>query len=506
MDFIRDRNALFALNDSMFMVNSTAPSTISWLDELALRNIEAQGKLYTFEISEAERVLGAPPTMRETQERNTHFILHAPVALARHYCWFGLFIMPFLLFARMIVVRRSLKQTAVEIFHHPFWLATCSMLWLFMAFKHTDIQPRVTARFFYLRFAYMWSEGRMFLTVAEKNELLRAAGKPGESARIIFAMVKAAPALATDAGRRYAIISCLTALFGIGSFSSQPVMAQTTTDQSQVQPVKPTLNVSGFAISTLAGNSHQQGVELNYLRVTPTYRSGHWSFSGQFSPIGALTRWAYAQYTGSDSGDVKWSLEAGRLISNYAYTPLFPAPNADQLVRSALDDFVNVPFFDNGVLVNVRYHGLAARFGGLNGSGDYDDDNKQMDATARLTATSSIGTVGATYLSGMQPDGMRQFYGVDITLPIGPCVLKGMFLERNYIHVQNDVATQVIFRAGPTITFAAQYEHASTQTGSVQYGDVGLNYCVSKQTRLMGHCVVGTGANPIYKLRLVQSF
>ena len=507
-DFIRDRNTLFALSDTMAMVRDNPPSTISWLHDIAQRNIASQNKIYSAEMFAAEREFGAPSRITVSQEQNVRFLTHAPVAIARHALWFGIFLMPFLLISRMLYVRRSLKRVAVELFYHPFWLATCSVLWPFMALKHTDVQPRVTLRFFYLRFAYMVSERKCFLTVAEKNVLLSAAGKPGESARIIFTMVKAAPALATEAGRRYAIISFVTALFGFGSFSLQPVMAQAATEQIQVHPEKPKLTLSGFAITTLGGNSHQQDVALNNLRFSPTYRNCRWSASAQVDPTGSShVKWAYLQYTGSDSGDVRWSVEAGRLISNYAYTPLLPAPTADQLVRSALDDYVNVPFFDNGVVANIGFRGLAARVGVLNGSGGYDDDNVQMDVTARLTATSKIGTVGANYLTGMQPDGMRQFYGLDATTTVGPITLKGMFLERKTtLQRQNGIATQVVYRAGPSVNLAAQYEHASTAQGAIEFVDFGLNYALSKYTRIMGHCVVGTDSYPTYKLRLVQTF
>ncbi|MFH0805192.1 MAG: porin [Patescibacteria group bacterium] len=505
MDFIRDRNALFAISDTMGAVQTTPPSTISWLQDLAARNITAQGKIYALEMGDAERALGAPSIIREQQERNVNFLTHAPVAVTRHSVWFGLLIMPFLLVGRMLYVRRSVKRAAVDIFYHPAWFATCSMLWPFMALKHADVQPRVTLRFFYLRFAYMWSEGRMFLTVAEKNELLSAVGKPGESVRIVFEMVKAAPALATETGRRYAMVSFLAALFGFGSFSLQPAMAQTATQQTQVQPEKPSLSAKGFIVTTLTATSSQQGVGLNYLRVSPTYRSGRWLATVQVDPTGSThVKYAYVQYTGSDSGDVRWSVEAGRLISNYAY--LFAPPPVDQQVRTPLDDILGLPFFDNGVLANVSFRGLTARIGALNGSGGYDDDNVQMDVTARLTAAGKLGTVGATYLSGMQPDGMRQFVGFDATTVVGPITLKGTYMERNTLQKQNGIATQVVYRAGPAVTVAAQYEHATTADGSVELGDFGLNYTLSKQARIMGHAVIGTDCRPVYKLRLVHTF
>jgi len=101
----------------------------------------------------------------------------------------------------------------------------------------------------------------------------------------------------------------------------------------------------------------------------------------------------------------------GRTLDPLAYQ--FPGPHALTTINYPAA-FLSKPLA-TGVIVKHQLAGFGLIVGVSNGSGNLQDDNKELDFTGRATHTIGNFCLGMVYRDGDQPNGNRKIYGADIT-------------------------------------------------------------------------------------------
>lgn len=374
-DFVQARNLLFALSDSMSQLsaNGMPPSTISFLLNEAEDNCRRNREVLAFQMSEAESQYGIPLTI-ETERPTVTGTLNFFGKVVLHMFWFGLFVVPFVLVMRALIAHKFSRDGFMWVFSHPVWLVTCSMLWFCICLKYGDKEPRVTAKFFLLRFQYMWNERKFFLTVAENEALLQSAGEPAMNIDSLVSFVHERLAFASDAGKRLAMVAFFTALFSF----------------------------SGYLIASMNQQGSESHAALEYFRLQSSYVDGSWSLTSQLNLIGTpLVKYAFVGYDMPELAGIHPTLHAGRVVAPWCWG-LLPA-NVSPFVETPFDGRLDVPFFDNcdGAVLTLERGSATARFALTNGCSDFVvNDNDQMDYSLRLSYSITYGTISGSYQKG----------------------------------------------------------------------------------------------------------
>lgn len=433
-------------------------------------------------------------------------LMKIPKGIFNHVVFCMLFI-PFLLMGRLMVrTRFSFRAFAKAVGPYAWWGALCTVLWPFCATMHAEREPKETTRFFWLRFLYMMHARKLFLTIAEKEALIHEAGTADEAVDAVLERVHEAALAATGAQRRLAIVSFFAAFFTFSGFQVQPAFAETqqVVEQPDTAKAEPRFSYSGYGVMSLNGNSTAQEMQFNYLRFKPSYVNGRWSLTGEVD-INVTTK-AKTAYVGYDSPELKLRVEAGRIISPYAWN--FNAPNKDEFNRTPLDDDLGVPFFDNGIVLSwdasVLHHAFNLKGAVTNGGGGYEDNNSSMDASLRVSTKTRFGSFGLTGQIGDQPDGFRELYAACYEVNQGPLSFRLLGLERPDID-GNGFMVSLVTRAGPW-SFSSQYDQATVSGVTTRFCDFGINVMPSDNTRLKFRTLVSSENRPEFNLRVVQLF
>jgi hypothetical protein len=455
-----------------------------------------------FEMNEAERLVGEPAFLIATRAQTLSSIGTLIIGTLKHMCWFVL-LMPALLLGRLATLNRFKPSVLIEaIAVYGWWLALCSLCWPVLALKHADTRPRITMRFWWLRFRYLLAEGKLFLSVVEKEALFIAAGTAEENLALIFSRVETAAAVATGQGRRLAFASFIVSLFSFGGFSLQPAFAQTAqTTATDSAKAKPTHVISGFLISSMEAASDHQTARLDYARVVYKYMNGRWMIWTQADPTSSLhLKWGFIGYDDSSLSAGFW---AGRIVSPYAWA--FDVAMMTQSIRTPLDNDLGVPFFDNGIEGHISLREFALKVALLNGSGDYSDNNGAMDLCSRLSYARGKLQCGATIQRGMQPYGQfRELNAADLALTISSFTLKAMAMERPDLK-RKGIMTSVVCRAGP-LAFSTQGEYVDCEKTIKRYVDGGVTITCSDKTALLLHMIGESGQPPKLVVQLKRGF
>ncbi len=412
-------------------------------------------------------------------------LLRIPQALANHVGFCMLF-MPLLLIGRILVrTRGSGRAVAKALGPYAWWLATCTVLWPVLATQHGEREPKETTRFFWLRLRYMLAQRKLLITVAEKQELLRLAGSADGAVDDVIERVRAVARAATGANRRLAFVSYLLACvtFGGANVLTAPAAYATETVVAPA-PATPTLTVSGYAVASLNDDARGTHADLNYFRLKPVFLDGRWSCRAEIAPhSGTVLKYAFVGYDMPELRGISWSVEAGRVIAPWCYA--FLPANASPFVETPFDGRLDLPYFDNGVVVRGSYRGVTARFAATNGTGTYADDNGSMDVSSRVSVKTPVGTLSANYQFGQQPAGTRELRSLDLTGSVGPISYFMMGLERPHLE-GNGFATSVSVRAGP-LDFCGQVEYADVQRERFRGTDIGVNIRLAPRVLLKAH-------------------
>lgn len=498
VDALQARNALFGMNDTLERCGVEI-SLVPELLVLAERNAIARGELPMLAMNDAQMVVGEPASITQARKDILTNLSGFVVGTLKHMLWFSC-LMPFMLLGRLATSHRFQWKHIVEaITVYAWWLAVCSVCWPVLALKHAGTRPRETMRFWWLRLGYLFTAGKVFLTVAEKQSLLAAAGTPEQNLAQIFHSAESALQSATDTGRRLAFASFLTGLFTFGGINLQTVMAQSTqvvvTDSAKKPLAKH--EVSGFVIASAEADGDHQNANLDYARLSYRYTNNGWLVWAQVDPTSALhLKWGMIGY---DSPELQAGIWGGRIVSPYAWA-FVPAFSTD-FIRTALDGDLGVPFCDNGIYGHVSLKDFALRVAALNGSGDYSDNNRCMDGSARVTYMHGKVALGATIQRGMQPYGQfRELNGADFAVTISSITFRVMALERPDLK-RKGISTSVVFRAGP-LSYAVQGEYVEFPSSTKRYLDGGVNFALGDKVALLVHAIGESGQPP----KLVAQF
>jgi hypothetical protein len=429
----------------------------------------------------------------------------AVLAFIGHFIWCAMF-MPLFLMGRLLYREKlSVRILAKALVPHLWWLITCSALWPFCAALHAERDPRTTTRFFWLRLRYIWQQRRLFITVAEKEELLHSAGTAEENIQAIFERVEYAAACATGQAQRLAFVACLSALAPI-SLSGQLAMAiaQTpVTVTAKPSEDKPQLTIKGHFVNGLIlrphnGKAPSGTITINLVRMDATVKHGKWQLrliADAQAPI--LVSTASIGY----DMDPRLQLAMGRNLA--LSTRLVPSSKNTPFAVTPLENLL-LPGTDNSVEISGHWKVFDYFTGLYNGSGDLKDNNSELDVGGHLGMTLSGVKLRYTRQTGQQPSGNRTFIAYDAETNLGPITLGGLFVERPDLSSEG-FAAKVLIRAGPN-TIATLAEQKSSSGHSVRHLDLGFNRQINRMTTALFHTVFGSNASPQFVLRLQSTF
>ncbi len=239
-------------------------------------------------------------------------------------------------------------------------------------------------------------------------------------------------------------------------------------------------------------------VTLNKLRFDTQYRNGWWSLRAIVDPN--MTLQVRVAEIGYDM-DPRLMFKMGRFLA--IPTRLNPSPAKAQYVVSPLGH-LKLPGTDNGVEACGRLGPFNYRTAVMNGSGEYQDNNKELDIAAQISYSPSDWLqLRLTGQTGKQPTGHRTLKAADANINLGPVSWRGLILERPDLK-EKGFLTEINVRAGPNtfILFADRISGDDT----VQRLDTGVNRQLSNKCLLRCHSVFSTDRSPQYILRLQHSF
>jgi len=308
--------------------------------------------------------------------------------------------------------------------------------------------------------------------------------------------------------RRYAWVTATCAMIltfvktGTVMAATADTTADTTVSVVNNQPEKAVVGLSGYGTMTMSGNTDGQSIKLTHLRFCPTWERGRLRLKVEIGASASLTlKKASIGYDYPELGYI----EAGRLAVPYAYNVL--PSNKNEFNRTPFDE-MDVPFFDNGIMVTRPFDIFGQEIGVkaavTSGSGGYDDDNSSLDGSIRVNADTRFGSISATAQYGQQPDGVRELYAAQYNLNLGPVTFQLFGMERPDADSDGFMGS-VIARAGPA-SISAQYERINTPAGSDRFCDAGINWQLGSMSKLKSRVLISDQAKPVYTVRLVQLF
>lgn len=469
----------------------------------AKANADAAGYLVGPASAHAEMVVGEPEELQKVRAQSWQNIKRMTGKAAHHSLWFGIWVMPMLLLARLVCLHGFHSRVlAGELRPRLWWFALCCLLWPFLATAHAERQPRETMRFWFLRFRYLLTQRKPFLTVAEKEALLEKAGTAEQDVEAIIVSVRRVGELATGAASRYALAATLSAMVPVNLGSAvATALAQTpalTQSATQERPRKLDVSLDGFVIMTVAAEPPKGSLELDMLRLKSRIARGKLSFLTELDPtaephvLAAIVRYEV---------DPHFALEAGRL-----YPPIlafYPPPLTIPSLHFPFSALA-LPFADNGITVSGKVGRATYLVGLFQGSGEYRDNNDQPDYAVQAGVVFHNFTLQFTGQRGEQPEGMRTLYGIDTNAHLGPVAVRGVALKRPDRRALGFL-TEVTVRDGPT-EYVALVEQTREGPRTSRHLDLGLNRKLTDELKALAHVILGTDEEPRYLLQLRYSF